>query len=73
MSDARTAPMELFGTWEADAARPSPQPKPSWPLMGDIIACRGGVPEHLIQWRRTQGEDDPAPQLETGERRDKRR
>lgn len=41
--------------------------------MGDIVASRGGVPEHLIQWRRTQGEDDPAPQLDAGASRDKQR
>ena len=35
----------------------------SWPLMGDIVACRGGVPELLIQWRRAAGEDDPPPSI----------
>ena len=38
-------------------------PKPTWPLMGDVASFRAGVPEALIQWRRAQGEDDPAPQL----------
>ncbi|NNF24761.1 MAG: hypothetical protein HKN63_08170 [Rhodobacteraceae bacterium] len=73
MSETRTAPLGLFDAWEADTARPSSSPKPSWPLMGDIVASRGGVPEHLIQWRRTQGEDDPAPQLDPGKSREKRR
>ena len=31
--------------------------------MGDITGFRGGVPEHLIQWRRAAGEEDPEPQL----------
>ena len=43
--------------------RAVPAPKPSWPLMGDVLASRGGVPEHLIQWRRAMGEDDPEPKL----------
>ncbi len=34
-----------------------------WPLIGDIVAMRGGVPEHLIQWRREEGASDPEPQL----------
>jgi hypothetical protein len=33
-----------------------------WPLMGDILSARGGVPEHLIRWRRAEGADDPRPQ-----------
>ena len=32
-------------------------------LMGDIVSHRAGVPEHLIQWRRRMGEDDPEPWL----------
>ena len=39
--------------------RPDPAPKMSWPLMGDIVSHRMEVPEHLIQWRRAMGEDDP--------------
>jgi hypothetical protein len=31
--------------------------------MGDIVSARGGVPEHLIRWRRAEGEPDPAPAL----------
>jgi len=31
--------------------------------MGDFMTSRGGVPEHLIEWRRVSGEDDPEPQL----------
>lgn len=32
------------------------------PLIGDIVTARGGVPEHLVQWRRAEGEADPDPQ-----------
>ncbi len=32
------------------------------PLIGDIVTSRAGVAEHLIQWRRAEGEDDPDPQ-----------
>ena len=42
---------------------PPPRRAAGWPLMGDITGHRGGVPEHLIQWRRAEGEHDPAPQL----------
>ena len=43
-----------------EAARPKAR-KADWPLMGDILSHRAGVPEHLIQWRRAMGEEDPAP------------
>ena len=46
-----------------EEARPAPPRKADWPLMGDIISHRAGVPEHLIQWRRTEGETDPKPML----------
>ncbi len=32
------------------------------PLIGDIVTFRAGVAEHLVQWRRAKGEDDPDPQ-----------
>jgi hypothetical protein len=31
--------------------------------MGDIVAARGGVPDHLILWRRAEGRPDPDPEL----------
>ncbi|MBT8456098.1 MAG: hypothetical protein HKO95_05675 [Rhodobacteraceae bacterium] len=49
--------------WAEAETAPEPKPRHSWPLMGDVASARGGVPEVLIQWRRAQGEDDPAPQL----------
>jgi hypothetical protein len=58
--------MSLF-RWEAPEradAGPAP-PRPAshdWPLMGDIVSSRGGVPEHLIRWRRAEGGPDPDPQ-----------
>ncbi|QMU58342.1 MAG: hypothetical protein GKR98_09140 [Boseongicola sp.] len=49
---------------ELDAAKAPRKPsKVSWPLMGDVVTVRAGVPEHLIQWNRAAGEDDPEPQL----------
>ena len=45
-----------------DRAPPAPPRRADWPLMGDIVSARGGVPEHLIRWRRARGEPDPAPQ-----------
>ncbi|MDD9921665.1 MAG: hypothetical protein OXQ92_05200 [Boseongicola sp.] len=39
------------------------KPKKDWPLMGDIVSHRAGVPDHLIQWRRAQNEPDPEPTL----------
>lgn len=54
-----------FTAWdEAEDSAAGATPRHHGPplLMGDIVARRGGVPELLIQWRRAQGEDDPAPQ-----------
>jgi hypothetical protein len=45
-----------------DSAPPAPPRRADWPLMGDIVSARGGVPEHLIRWRRAEGAPDPAPQ-----------
>lgn len=36
-------------------------PKADWPLMGDIVSARAGIPDHLIHWQRAKGEDDPSP------------
>ena len=47
---------------DADQA-PARPPRHDWPLMGDIVSARGGVPEHLIRWRRAEGEPDPEPDL----------
>jgi len=47
---------------EAEAAPAPPRSRVSAPpLIGDIVTARAGVPEHLIQWRRAEGEDDPDP------------
>ncbi len=43
------------------AAAPARPSRHDWPLMGDIVAARGGVPEHLILWRRAEGRPDPDP------------
>ena len=54
----------LFDPVLHDVAAPAPPPArraADWPLMGDIVSHRAGVPEHLIRWRRAEGEDDPAP------------
>jgi hypothetical protein len=37
-------------------------PKDDWPLMADILSHRAGIPEHLIRWRRAEGNPDPDPQ-----------
>jgi hypothetical protein len=52
-------------SWDRTDAEPAPArpPRHDWPLMGDIVSARGGVPEHLIRWRRAEGEPDPAPAL----------
>lgn len=47
---------------EAETVPPRP-PKRGWVLMGDVLSARGGVPEHLIQWCRAAGEDDPPPRV----------
>ncbi len=56
-----------FVHWSLELDAPaSPAPsslKHDWPLMGDIVTMRGGIPEHLIQWGRATGENDPAPRL----------
>lgn len=62
MSDVAVSKGVPFGSW-ASEDRPALAPKESWPLMGDVHTARGGVPEHLIQWRRAAGESDPEPQL----------
>ncbi|MBT8413963.1 MAG: hypothetical protein KJO30_06475 [Boseongicola sp.] len=62
MSDATSSLWDNVPMVEA-RERVAPAPKTSWPLMGDVLASRGGVPEHLIQWRRAMGEDDPEPKL----------
>jgi len=62
MSDATSLDWGASPIYETNQRIQSP-PKPSWPLMGDILTSRGGVPEHLIQWRRVSGEDDPEPQI----------
>lgn len=43
----------------APARRAAPDP----PLIGDIVTARAGVPEHLRQWRKAEGEPEPDPQL----------
>jgi hypothetical protein len=56
-----TAHFPLESAREAHArARPASH---DWPLMGDIVSARGGVPEHLIRWRRAEDQTDPEPQL----------
>jgi hypothetical protein len=52
-------------SWDRVEAAPAPAkpPRHDWPLMGDIVAARGGVPEHLILWRRAQSRPDPDPDL----------
>ena len=54
------------GFWGRDVRverdRPAPAPKASWPLMGDIVSHRAGIPEHLIQWRRAENAPDPIPE-----------
>ena len=62
MSDATSFDWGALPLVEAEE-RAAPTPKASWPLMGDVLVSRGGVPEHLIQWRRAMGEDDPEPLL----------
>ncbi|MXQ09508.1 hypothetical protein GQ651_16805 [Alphaproteobacteria bacterium GH1-50] len=61
------AVLSLFGSAPRDDAVPAPQPSrrraADWPLMGDIVSHRAGVPVHLIRWLRAEGEDDPAPML----------
>lgn len=46
-----------------DAPAPARPASCDWPLMGDIVSARGGVPEHLIRWRRAGDQPDPDPQL----------
>ncbi len=50
-------------SWDRPDAAPAParQPQHDWPLMGDIVAARGDVPDHLILWRRAEGRPDPDP------------
>ena len=61
MSDVTTDPTDLLS--EA-GEKPAPRRRAAdWPLMGDILSHRAGVPEHLLRWRRAQGEDDPDPML----------
>ncbi len=58
--------LALFNPFFAlDRDRPAPnrEPKPDWPLMGDIATCRAGVPETLIYWRRARGEDPPQTEV----------
>ena len=43
-----------------EPARPA-APKDDWPLMGDLVTCRAGVPEALINWRKARGEALPVP------------
>jgi hypothetical protein len=62
MSDTVSLPYP-FALEPAAFARPPRPTKASWSLMGDIVSARGGVPEHLIEWCRASGEDDPASQL----------
>ena len=66
MNRGMVAPMTLSLTWPLGTAATAPDParprSPHWPLMGDIVSARGGVPEHLIRWRRAEGEPDPDPQ-----------
>lgn len=49
---------EKAGT-ETEAPAPRPRVAADWPLMGDIVSHRMGIPEHLIRWRRAEREDDP--------------
>jgi len=62
MVDATSSSWDAGPLYEVEK-RARPAPKIHWPLMGDVLASRGGVPEHLIQWRRAMGEDDPEPRL----------
>ena len=62
MNDGMTADGSLLAILDRDGTPQRPA-KTSWPLMCDVHGCRAGVPEHLIQWRRAAGEDDPDPQL----------
>lgn len=62
MSDATSSEWGIAPPFPADE-RAKHAPKPHWPLMGDVVSARVGVPEHLIQWRRARGEDDPEPRL----------
>lgn len=59
MSRALTLPLRELAEAEPAPARAL---RHDWPLMGDILSARGGVPEHLIRWRRAEGEADPDPQ-----------
>ena len=59
-----TLTLALSPHWrEETETRPGRPRAADWPLMGDIVSARGGVPEHLIRWRRDEGEPDPDPQL----------
>ena len=62
MNTSSLADRSILESWVREEKSP-PRAKPSWALMGDISGFRGGVPEHLIQWRRAAGEEDPEPQL----------
>lgn len=55
--------VNIAGLEMREEARPAPRRKADWPLMGDIVSHRAGVPEHLIRWRRAEGETDPEPML----------
>jgi hypothetical protein len=50
-------------SWDWPDAAPARPSRHDWPLMGDIVAARGGVPDHLILWRRAEGRPDPDPDL----------
>jgi hypothetical protein len=55
--------LALSPLWRDETeVRPERPRTADWPLMGDIVSARGGVPEHLIRWRRAEGEADPDPQ-----------
>lgn len=54
--------LDAFLEEEATVSRPS-APKTDWPLMGDVVTVRAGVPEALILWRRARGESLPDPDL----------
>lgn len=37
---------------------PRPRVAADWPLIGDIVTHRMEMPEHLIRWRKAEGEED---------------
>lgn len=46
---------------QAATVEPRPRVAADWPLIGDIVSHRAGLPEHLIRWRRAEGREAPLP------------